>query len=265
MCAASALPAYGQASEAAYLAGNALIGGFTAALFQSSRGGAFWPAFRVGALGGSIAYAGRKVTAEEFSGAGLLGRELGAVGASLVSNAAHGRPPLERFVLPFGPTRVYITTKPVDVTFKLDLPTATATMYYALSGARFDAAASLSAGAPVFEQHVTFADGHWRGDQIAGVIKATGNPSDPNPDAPKSLVLAHERVHTLQYDFALVAWSEPAEAWLARHLPGGSWLQRHIDFGLHLLPWQLLNTVVPYRARPWEAEARFLSGVRADP
>ena len=145
--------------------------------------------------------------------------------------------------------------------FKLDLPTTLATAYFALrSDSHFDASASLSSGMPVFITHVQFADGHWRGSQIAGAIWVVGNPDDPSPDASQSSVLAHERVHVLQYDFTLVSWSGPAEDWLSNRYPSAAWALRHLDLGLQLGPWQAANWVLPYTARPWEHEAHFLSG-----
>jgi hypothetical protein len=91
-----------------------------------------------------------------------------------------------------------------------------------------------------------------------------GNPDDPLPDHSRSDVLAHERVHVLQYDFALAAWGEPAEAWLLAPLPGGARLDRYLDFGLPLLPWAAANLVIPHDYRPWEQEADYLTGVRPE-
>ncbi|HSJ13501.1 MAG TPA: hypothetical protein VK939_03745 [Longimicrobiales bacterium] len=256
------------AGDLGFAAGNAAVGGLAAGIVRSLRGDAFWPAFRDGALGGALSYGGRRVAAAGFDGAGFLGREIGAVGTSIVRNALHGVPVLERVVLPLGPLRLHVGPRPGSASARttwiaLDLPTILASTYFALrSDTEFRLGASLSAGAPVFESHVRWADGYWAGTQAAGVIWLRGNPDDPSPDAERSAAFAHERVHVLQYDFAMLL-SEPVEAWLATRARGGAWLDRHVDFGFQLIPWEVANRTLPYHLRPWEQEAWFLSGVRA--
>ena len=83
--------------ELAFLSGNAALGGLTAALIRELRGGSFWEAFLDGALGGAVVY-----------GAGLAGREVAAVGTSIVRNASDGRGTLEQLVLPIGVARLYL-------------------------------------------------------------------------------------------------------------------------------------------------------------
>ncbi|MGH7477889.1 MAG: hypothetical protein ACRELD_16625, partial [Longimicrobiales bacterium] len=58
--------------ELAFLGGNAALGGLTAGLLRAVRGGSFWEAFRNGFAGGALAYAGRRIAAEQVAGAGLL-------------------------------------------------------------------------------------------------------------------------------------------------------------------------------------------------
>ena len=257
------------AGELAFLSGNAVLGGLTAGVFQTLRGGSFWPAFRAGVVGGAVAYTGRRIAVERFSGAGLLGREVAAVGGSLVQNAADARAAFERVVIPFGLVRFYVqsdrsSAAATHVRVKVDFPTLLATTYLVVrENADFDLSASLSSGTPVFRTRVRYADGYWRGDQAAGVIWLHGNPDDPAPDADRSGVFAHERVHVLQYDFSLVAWSDAGEAWLSKRIPGGGWVDRHLDLGLHLGVWGLANWLLPYEQRPWEQEAFFLSRVRS--
>jgi hypothetical protein len=259
-----------RAGDLAFIGGNAVLGGITAGLLQELRGGSFWPAFRAGALGGAVAYAGRRIAVEQFTLAGLLGRELAAVGTSVVRNASDGRGMLDQLVLPLGLARLYLerdtaAARPLNARLKLDLPTVLATTYLGLQGdVHFDLSASLSSGAPVFASFGRWSDGNWRGNQAAGAIWLRGNPDDPNPDAERPAVLAHERVHILQYDFSLLAWSEPTERWLSARVPGGSWVHRHLDLGLHLGPWAMANWLIPYQQRPWEHEAHFLSRVRGN-
>lgn len=84
-----------------------MLGGLTAGIVQRLRGGSFSDGFARGAVGGAVAYAGRRIAAERFDGAGLLGRQVGAVGASVVRNASERRPSLERLFFPAGPLHVY--------------------------------------------------------------------------------------------------------------------------------------------------------------
>ena len=181
-------------------------------------------------------------------------------------NASAGQGALREIVLPLAWFRLYLNhDQALTVRVKLDVPTTLATAYFALrSNSNFDMRASLSSGLPVFETEVQFADGYWRGEQAAAVIRLSGNPDDPNPDASRSAVLAHERVHVLQYDFTLGIWSNPAEAWLSRRYDAPQWPNRHLDLGIHLLPWQLANWVVPHDRRPWENEAHHLSRINSD-
>lgn len=265
---ANAPPPPTWAGDLAFLSGNAVLGGLTAGLIRELRGGEFWPAFRTGVAGGAIAYAGRRIAVEQFAGAGFLGREVAAAGTSVARNAAEGRSTLHEIVFPLWLIRLYLRTDTaagLHARVKADLPTLLATAYLGLRGdARFDISASLSSGMPVFRTHVLLADGYWKGNQSAGVIWLHGNPEDPNPDAQRSAVIAHERVHVLQYDFGLLLWSDPAEAWLAERIPGGPRVHDYLDLGLHLLPWGLANWALPYRQRPWEHEAHFLSGISAE-
>jgi hypothetical protein len=254
-------------SDLAFLGGNALLGGLTAGVLRELRGGSFWPAFIGGAAGGGVAYAGRRIAVERFAGAGLLGREVASVGTSAVQNVAAGRGVLDQLVLPLALVRLQLARDSAGgsyrARFRLDVPTALVTAWYGLQGdVRFDLAASMSSGAPVFTTFGRWADGNWRGKQAAGAIWLQGNPDDPNPDADRADVLAHERVHVLQYDFGQLAWSDPMEGWLAARVTGGGRLDRYLDLGLHLLPWAAANAAVPYRLRPWEHEAHFLSTVR---
>jgi hypothetical protein len=73
---------------------------------------------------------------------------------------------------------------------------------------------------------------------------------------------AHERVHVLQRDFTFQAWGAPAQDWLARdeslYRSLSSFLD--IDLAFPLAEWAFLEAMgVPYRDRPREIEAEFLS------
>ncbi|HXV85852.1 MAG TPA: hypothetical protein VD793_04090, partial [Gemmatimonadales bacterium] len=68
---------------------------------------------------------------------------------------------------------------------------------------------------------------------------------------------AHERIHVLQSDFALVAWSDALMDWLLPRLPAGGLLNRFalVDV-ISNLKWLWPENL----ADPWETEAAFFAG-----
>jgi hypothetical protein len=66
---------------------------------------AFW-----GALGGAVAFAGKSIPPETHSPQGLAGFGLGAIGVSIVDNAADGLAPLARVTVPLGPLRLRVVS-----------------------------------------------------------------------------------------------------------------------------------------------------------
>src|SRR5688572_16046106 len=78
--------------DVTFLGANALTSGLSAGLLQRLRGGSFRDGLARGALGGSVKYAGMRVSAQRFDGAGLLGRHVAATGTSMVRNASDARP-----------------------------------------------------------------------------------------------------------------------------------------------------------------------------
>ncbi|MEJ7811140.1 MAG: hypothetical protein WKG32_12075 [Gemmatimonadaceae bacterium] len=259
-------------------AANVALGGATAALFQAVRGRPIRGALARGALGGGVTYFGKRVAVSRFDGAGFLGREIAAVGGSVVRNAAEGSPALGRLMFPVGVARLYLehpaprdTLRRWRARLKLDLAGVVVTAYSAAhSKLRFDAASSLSTGAPVFRARSDFQPDEWRGAQMGGVIWVRGSAdrggainerlyADPRPHA----VLAHELVHVLQRDFSAAAWTVPAEGWLLARAGAGG-VGRYVDLGLDVALQALLNQVVVYEMRPWEHEARWLTSGRRD-
>jgi hypothetical protein len=202
-------------------------------------------------------FVGKQISAQRFSGAGVVGRQTAAVGSSIVNNASAGRPALSRFVLPVGPVRVYTEPSVGRHRVKLDLASVVAIGYAVTRpGASLDISSTLSAGAPVFSVSPEW--GH-RAGHIAGVVLIDASERDP---ADVDDALAHERVHVLQYDFVSVAWGEPLEQWITSKVPATRPLYRYIDFGTSAALWGGLNLAVPQRAKPWEREAYLLSGSR---
>lgn len=243
---------------------NALIGGLTAAIPQLHRGGPgeFLDRFARGALGGSVGYVGKRLAVERWSGAGFLGRETNAVGASMIANAAEGHPLLSQVILPVGPVRLYVRPNGgLAVNAKLDLAAAVATAYAATRPeTRLDLPKSLSAGAPVFFTESRLPSFAPEGHHAFGAVRVETTEREWNQQFERAAtIFAHERVHVLQHDLALQAWGMPAQQWLLPRVPGGRFLDRYVDLGLHSLAWAGLNAVVPYDDRPWEREAYFLS------
>jgi hypothetical protein len=239
---------------------NAALGGLTAGVRQQARGGSFWRGFALGAAGGGAVYAGKWLSVEPHWGAGLAGRQVAALGASVIRNASEDRPALESLLVPIGPVRLHVERGAnAGAHLKLDLVGAAVSTYFSLSsGSRFDAGASLSAGTPVFQTLDAWYPG-WRGNNTAGVIVLLDE-AVAEGSIPPEQVFAHERVHLLQYDQAMHTWSAPFEQWLLRRVPGGERISRHVDIGLFMVPAVILNQVIPYHSRPWEREAFILSG-----
>jgi hypothetical protein len=243
------------------LSANAALGGLHAGIAQRLRGGSFQDGFARGALGGVVVYAGKRIVVERFDGAGLAGRQVAAVGTSMVRNAADGLPALERLVLPVGPVRVYMErAERYRPQARLDLMTLGWTLYAAsVPDLEWDAQASLSAGAPVFRVHdrLIVAGGDTveaAGSTFAGVILVA---DIPGLDVAKNL--AHERVHVLQNDQTFLLWTRPLEQRALAALPGGATLDRWTDVNLS----PAVNTTLSllfrrYEHRPWEMEAFYL-------
>ena len=62
-------------TEVGFVGINAVLGGVTAGVTSLIRGNSFSDAFTAGALGGTMSYAGKRVAASRFYGAGLIGRQ----------------------------------------------------------------------------------------------------------------------------------------------------------------------------------------------
>lgn len=249
--------------DVTFLSLNALSGGLTAGLFQKLRGESFADGFARGALGGSVYYAGLRLASQRFDGAGFGGRQLAATGTSMMRNASDGVPLLERLFVPLGPLHLYVDRADgISVRPKVNAAALTV-LLSAVAEPRlhFDAGATLSAGAPVFRARgrAVIHGGEQRGGYVFGGSVFMSDVA-PEHDA---RILAHERVHVLQYDRAFLAWSEPVEAWLMKRIPGGSTLYRYMDVAF-VVPtvggalYEVLD--VSDENQIHEIEARFLGG-----
>ncbi len=250
-----AAPSASGAGELLYLSVNALLGGLTGGVFQEVRGGSFLDGFTRGSLGGSVVYAGKRLGVESFPGAGLLGRQIAAVGSSVVRNAADGRPNLVTVVLPLGPLQVQFSPTGLEPTrVSLDLADTYWILYGFLSPRlSFRPGWSLSGGAPVFEaRDARLAPG---GDGVNGLT--TGGVIFLSTSRRRAL--PHEQVHVIQFDFVSRAWTGRLDEWLMDRLPVGglrSSVQADVSFPAFL--WSSSRLLGPEVLEPLEVEARFL-------
>ncbi len=253
------------------LAGNATVAALTGGLLQKLRGGSFKDGFVRGALGGAVIYAGKRVVVQRFWGAGLLGREIDAVGVSVVRNASDGKPSFSRLFLPLGPLPLRTTldlSSGLRVQPQLDL-SAAGWLLYGLYETRLvpDVGHSLSSGAMVFraDRRVILDGGRPLGGFTASRSIFGSDPLALTGGETWADVLAHERVHVLQQDFVLSAWSQPLAEFALSRVPGGRTVSRYV--ALDALDW-VVGTVkvivsgsVNYdRNFPTELEAYFLTG-----
>lgn len=240
---------------------NALLAGLTAGVSRALRGGSFVDGFLRGGAGGAVAYAGRRIAVGRTPAAGLLGRQVHAVGASVTRNAATGAGTLASVVLPLGPLRVDVGRRPGEGVPRLRVSGADAVMsIWAFSRPELslDVGESVSSGALVFDssEHIEVGGNRIQGVAFGGVVLLSGFLRD------RGHALAHERVHILQHDFVSRLWTGPLEDWLLGHVPGSrhlpSWLQPD------LLEPGLAAVLASFGSLhsddlPWEVEARSLT------
>lgn len=257
-------PAPSWVGDAAAVGVNAFLGGLTAGVVQELRGGSFSDGFTRGALGGVVVYGGKRVAVQRFGGAGLLGRQIGALGSSVIRNASDGRPTLERVVLPAGPLRLYLSRRPGDAPARLRLDAATtiaAAYAVAEPELEWDAAESLSSGALVFRVEdllIRGSDGVERG--AAGITRAGTIYVSDLPGLDLAEDVRHERIHVIQFDQFFLTMTDHPEDWALRKVPGGGWVSRYVDLNLsNLVTTGLAEAFKNYYQRPWELEARYLS------
>jgi len=242
---------------------NVALGGVTGGVLRVLHGGSLRQGVEsavAGAAGGALVYAGKRVAVRRWDGAGFVGREVAAVGSSVVWNASAGRGVVDRLVLPIGPVRLYVA--PGDgfrVTPKLDV-SSTVAIAVASANGELDWGRSLSAGAPVFYRSDPYAHVGVTGQHTAGVI-TYHTPSGRGVLSEGSLrTLGHEEVHVIQRDQSFLFWGEPAEAAVLGSNRAGRALRRYLDVGFDVAASALVKQVLPYELRPWEREAHLLSG-----
>jgi hypothetical protein len=248
------------ATDVALLGANTLVAGLTAGITAKLRGKEFTEAFWHGSVGGSLSFAGKRIAAERFDGAGFLGRQVAAVGHSAISNAGRGDEPFSMLWFPIGPVHLQHLWADAKTRARLNLLDV-ATLAYAASRPELTInwRSSISQGAFVFDARnraLVNRDTNFQGIAIGSTILMSGiNVPD------RSTTLAHETAHVLQHDFILYAWSDPVEDWLIAQLPWRPKALDYVDFGLTSLAIQGVWGIIGggrgalYRIREVEAEA----------
>jgi hypothetical protein len=235
----------------------------TVGLSRAVAGEQVWPSIVAGGLGGATAFAGKRLVSDNSNYTVLAGRQLSALGASMVANAGTGKAPLSRVVFPYGPLRIYFTDSSTRrVRIKLDIAGVGAALYLATrDGNHMDWAKTLKAGIPVVLVDSLAPPTDLGGWHVAGVVRLrTASPFMTLEPSTAHLAMGHEFVHVAQYDFSFIAWTARPEAALLRVLPGGNTIGRFVDLGLNAPAWSIANGLIPYESRPWEQEASILAG-----
>lgn len=252
--------------DAAAAGVNSLLGGLTAGAVQKLRGGSFQDGFTRGAVGGAVVYTGKRLAVQDFRGAGFWGREVAALGSSIVHNAGAGRPALERVMLPVGPVNFYLSTVPGrHLRMRLDGATiANALHAMTVDELEFDAESSWSSGAIVFRaRDVLFRGADTPEEEevgSAGRTRAGVIYLSAIPGLDYRHHLKHERIHVLQNDQFFLTMTSPVEEWTLRRLPGGATVGRFVDLNLSsAVTGALAEVFKRYEHRPWELEAEYLA------
>lgn len=242
--------------------GNVLVGGLTAGVARSRDDGSFWEGFVRGAVGGAGTFAGKWVAGETFTGAGALGRAVAAGGASVSRNAADGRPILGRLILPVGPLRLRLGLAERDLGVSVDAFATGALLHarFSARGGSFDLSRSLDSGVPVFLASDWTPSYGWHGRHLGGAVILRGDEWgwEALPDFMERVV-AHERIHVLQYDQANILWGEGADTWVLDALGVPERVSRWIDLSLPAVAYTVLHAFSPGIQRPLEFEADLLA------
>jgi hypothetical protein len=249
--------------EFASLSANALLGGITSGVTRALGGGSFRDGFLDGLPGGAAVYAGKRLASERLDGAGLLGRQVAAVGTSMVVNAGEGAALFDRLLLPVGPIRLELAPGS-GWSLRLD-PAALAWIIYGIAEPEltFDAGDSFSGGTAIFRTSgklISFdgAEPHAAGVTKAGVVYVADVPAYGGRAFERALT--HERIHAIQQDFFAAAWTDP----LGRALLGRTRVTRRVagvlTFNLATELLMGIGQLIPeHRDRPWEIESIFFA------
>jgi hypothetical protein len=233
---------------------NGVLGALTGVVWATIRDSRNWKAAEQGLVGGVLMSLGRQTAASPFNGSGFLGREVSAVGVSLITSVGERS---TTFTFPVGPVSLEYGEHEYDWRLNVTdfLLTIGMTFY---PNTRLDVGKSLSSGVPVFRiRRIDFGqigDVDLTAAQLAGTILLSRNAFDPLTG--KADAIYHENVHILQEDYFEDAIALPAERAVIRPLPFGRRFLKHFDLGL-LGPvlGGGISRLIPYQSRPWEREA----------
>jgi len=253
----------GWTGELATLGANALLGGVSGGVTQKLRGGSFSDGFLRGLAGGAVIYGGKRIASERFGGAGLVGRQVVAVGASMVRNAGAGDATFESVVLPVGVGRLYLS-RGGGMRFRADLMTL-GWLAYALQEDEvvLDGGMSLSAGSFVFRTRGTTVglEGdsvHASGIAETGILFIADVPAFGRDYARRTF--EHERIHVLQMDQIFLTMTNPVEDAVLTRVPYLRRVEPYVDVNLSSMRLHAPSARIPdHRDRPWETEAIFFS------
>lgn len=128
--------------------GDGLIGGIGAAI----SGGNFGTGFVVGAIGGTVSYAGADIAAQKFPGAGLVGNIVNSGGQSMIESASSNQAWDSHYEIYFGPLSLNLASGQGATVGISSL----SNVYYFAQGvrdpnAKLNWGKSLSAGTTVFD------------------------------------------------------------------------------------------------------------------
>lgn len=238
---------------------NAAIGLVTASVWSIARGRGITGGAWRGIVGGATVSVGRQVAASPFSGSGFTGRQISAVGISLITSAGSDHDMTLSF--PVGPVQLQLVNGH-DFDWRINATDAVAAIIDATGkGTRLDASLSMSSGTFVFHSgRGTFhtAAGEATGSEFFERIELSSDAFDGSGKVPN--VLFHENVHVLQNDYLANAVANPIERAILNRTYIGRRITRHVDIGLLSIPFNgIANGVVPYASRPWEREAYALT------
>jgi hypothetical protein len=249
--------------ELASLGANAFLGALTAGLLREFRGGSFTDGFVKGALGGTISYAGKRLAAERFDGAGLIGRQIAAVVASAARNAGMDVPVFQHITLPLGPVWVDVfRAEGTRFSARVD-PAALGWIVYGILEPEldFDGGETLSSGGAVFRtdgKMLSFGEDsvHASGVTNAGVVYIAGVEAF-GPER-KRRTETHERIHVLQQDQLAIVWTAPLGEWAMRKTTLLGPVAPHLAVNFSTEIMRLLAPLFDtHEDRPWELEAIF--------
>ena len=252
-------------ARARNLLANGAIGGAIAGVRALIAGKREWRALAAGFGGGVLTGVGKQVAAARWVGAGLIGRQVGAAGTSLIYSATADTAVL---FAPIGPATLELRPRsPSRARLRLNVAQTLTLVHAAGEGsAHVDRGATLSTGTPVFRRprrKMPVSD-NTNGYATPGAIFLARD--ELRPGEMRRTVLPHETVHVVQWDAYSYLVTLPLERAVVRRLPGGGWLSRHVDVGL-LAPLTVYAAAqrIGYQHQPWEREAYLLTTGSAQP